>query len=160
MQIHKLAYNAKGFFVAFVDGQVLMWPRGKTIDDSTIIGEQEGGLYKLKGQREQAFDNDSIKPSELWHRRLAHVHYRALPITSKVVSRLLKIQAKHEGTCKGCAQGKNVKKPFPRSEIKENEILETIHSDVCIPMSFNSLSEYAYYVSFIDDYSHKCWIIS
>ena len=42
------ALDAKGFCVAFVDGQVLMWLRGKTIDDATIIGEQEGALYKLK----------------------------------------------------------------------------------------------------------------
>ena len=26
-----------------------MWPRGKTIDDATIIGEQDGGMYKRKG---------------------------------------------------------------------------------------------------------------
>ena len=80
--------DAKGFCVAFVDGQVLMWPRGKTIDDATIIGEQDGGLYKLKGQLEQAFVHDSIEPSELWNRRLAHVHYRMLPIASKAVSTL------------------------------------------------------------------------
>ena len=34
--------DAKGIRVAFVDGQVLMWPKGKTIDDATVIGEQEG----------------------------------------------------------------------------------------------------------------------
>ena len=27
----------KGFRVAFVDGQVLMWPKGKTIDDAIVI---------------------------------------------------------------------------------------------------------------------------
>ena len=53
--------------MAFVDGQVFMWPRGKTIDNATIIGEQEGGMYKLKGQPEQALVHDSIEPSELWH---------------------------------------------------------------------------------------------
>ena len=41
--------DAKGMRVAFVYGQVLMWPRGNTIDDAIVIGEQEGGLYKLKG---------------------------------------------------------------------------------------------------------------
>ena len=56
------ALDAKGFHVAFVDGQVLMWPRGKTIDDATIIGEQEGGLYKLKGQLEQALVYESMEP--------------------------------------------------------------------------------------------------
>ena len=42
--------DAKGIRVAFVNGQVLMWPKGKTIDDAVVIGEQEGGLYKLKGR--------------------------------------------------------------------------------------------------------------
>ena len=49
----------EGMRVAFVDGQVLMWPRGKTIDDAIVIGEQEGGLYKLKGHLEQASVHDS-----------------------------------------------------------------------------------------------------
>ena len=35
--------------VAFIDGQVIMWKKGNTIDDAVVIGEQEGGLYKLKG---------------------------------------------------------------------------------------------------------------
>ena len=33
------ALDAKGMRVAFVDGQVLMWSRGKTIDDAIVIGE-------------------------------------------------------------------------------------------------------------------------
>ena len=44
------ALDAKGVRVSFVDGQVLMWPKGKTIEDATVIGEEDGGLYKLKGQ--------------------------------------------------------------------------------------------------------------
>ena len=43
------ALDAKGMWVAFIDGQVIMWPKGKTIDDAVVIGEQVGGLYKLKG---------------------------------------------------------------------------------------------------------------
>ena len=77
--------------VAFIYGQVLMWPKGKTIDDAVVIGEKEGGLYKLKGQLEQDLVHDSIKPNELWHRRLAHVHYRALPLARKFFERLLEM---------------------------------------------------------------------
>jgi hypothetical protein len=40
--------DKKGFRGAFIDGQVLMWPRGKTLDDAVVIGVEEGGLYKLK----------------------------------------------------------------------------------------------------------------
>ena len=107
--------------VAFVDGRVLMWPKGKTIDDAVVIGEQEGGLYKLKGQPEQALVHDSVEPNELWHRRLAHVHYRALPLASKVVEGLPEIQAKHYGVCKGCPKGKNTKRHFQVARAKQKE---------------------------------------
>ena len=56
-----------------------------------MIGEQERGLYKLKGQPEQALAHDSVETNELWHRRLAHVHYRALPFASKAVEGLSEI---------------------------------------------------------------------
>ena len=62
--------------------------KGKTFDEAILIGEQEGGLYKLKGQLEQALVLDSVEPNELWHRRLAHVHYRAPPLASKAVEGL------------------------------------------------------------------------
>ena len=79
-------------------------------------------------------------------------------MASKEVSGLPDIQAKHEGICKGCVQGKNSKKTFPSSESKAKGILEIVHSDVCGPMSSSSLSGYVYYVSFIDDFSRKTWI--
>ena len=67
--------------------------KGKTIDDAVVIGEQEGGLYKLKGHLKQALIHDIVEPNEFWHRRLAHVHYRALPIASKAVEGILEFQA-------------------------------------------------------------------
>ena len=57
--------DAKGIRVSFVDGQVLMCPRGNTIEDATLIGEEDRGLYKVKGQPEQALVHESIEPSEL-----------------------------------------------------------------------------------------------
>ena len=51
--------------VTFIDGQVIMWPKGKTIDDAVVIGQQEGGLYKLKGHPKQALVHDIVDPSEL-----------------------------------------------------------------------------------------------
>ena len=111
----------------------------------------------MKGKLEQALVNDLVEPNELWHRRLAHVDYKALPLARKLVEGLLEMHTKHEGLCKGCAKGKNIKKTFPSSEGKAKGILEIIHSDVCGPMSSSSLSGYAYYVSFIDDFSRKTW---
>ena len=112
----------------------------------------------MKGHPEQALAHDTVAPNEIWHRIIAHVHYRALPLASKAVEGLLEMQTKHECVCKGCAKGKNTKKTFPSSESKAKRILEIIHSDVCGPMSSSSLSGYVYYVSFIDDFYRKTWI--
>ena len=65
----------------------------------------------------------NIIPCELWHKRIAHIHYKALPIVSKVVTGLPEIQIDHEGVCKGCAQGKNTKNPYPNSDNKSKGIL-------------------------------------
>jgi hypothetical protein len=123
-----------------------------------VIGVQDGGLYKLKGHSYSTLVHNTVDPSELWHRRFAHLHYKALSIVSKMVTGLPEIQVDHEGICKGCAQGKNVKIPFPSSDNKAKGILDIVHSDMCGPMIATSLSGYVYYVSFIDDFSCKTWI--
>ena len=52
----------------------------------------------------------------------------------------------HEGNCKRCERGKNIKNPFLKSETKTKGTLELIHSDVCAPMPSISLSWYEYYI--------------
>jgi hypothetical protein len=64
------ALDEKGFRIAFIDGEVLMWPKGKTMEEAIVIGK-EGGLYKLKGHSEAALTHSIENPCELWHRRLA-----------------------------------------------------------------------------------------
>ena len=61
------ALDAKGMRFSFVNGQVLMWLKGKKLDDATMIGEEDDGLYKLKGQHGQELVHESIEPSELCH---------------------------------------------------------------------------------------------
>ena len=77
---------------------------------------------------------------------------------SKVVTRLPDLNIEHEGTCKGCARGNNIKIPFLKSETKAKGTLELIHSDVSGPIPSIFLSGYEYFVTFIDDYSRNTWI--
>ena len=112
------ALDKKKFRISFIDGEVLMWPRGKTIEDEIFIGIEEGGLYKLKCHSKATMVHDTISPCELWHRRLAHLNYKALPHVSKVVTGFPDMKIDHEGVCKGCAKGKNTKNPFPKSNTK------------------------------------------
>jgi transposase InsO family protein len=127
----------------------------KTIEDAISIGIEEGGLYKLNGHSDVALTHGTVSPCELWHRRLAHINYKALPYVSKVVAVLPELKVDHEGVCKGCAQGKITKNPFPKSDSKADGILDIVHSDVCGPMPSTSLSGYVYKVTFIDDYSRN-----
>jgi hypothetical protein len=64
----------KGFRVAFIDGEVLMCPKGKTMEEAIVIGKEEGGFYKLKGHSEEALNHSIENPCEIWHRRLDHIN--------------------------------------------------------------------------------------
>jgi hypothetical protein len=77
------ALEKKGFRVAFIDGEVLMWAKGKTMEEAIVIGKEECGLYKLKGHSEAAMAHSIENPCELWHRRLAHINYKTLPYVRK-----------------------------------------------------------------------------
>jgi hypothetical protein len=150
--------DKKGFKVAFIDGEVRMWPKGKTVEDAIVIGTEDGDLYKLKVQSDAALTHPTKSPCELLNTIIAHINYKFLPYVSKVVACLPEFKVDHEGVCKGCAQGKNIKNSFPKRNSKVEGILELIHSDLCGPRPSTSLSGYVYYVSFIDDYSHKNWV--
>jgi hypothetical protein len=151
------ALEKKGFRVAFIDGEVLMWVKGETMKEAIVIGKEEGGLYKLKGHSKAAMTHAIENSCELWHRRLGHINYKALPYVCKAVTGLPELKVHHEGMCNGCAQGKNIKNPFPKRDGKVG-VLELIHSDVCGTMPSSSISGYVYYVSFIDDYSRMTWV--
>jgi hypothetical protein len=111
----------KGFRVAFIDGEVLMWAKGETINEAIIIGSEENGLCKLKGHSEAAITHAIENSCELWHRRLAHINYKALPYICKVVTGLPELKVDYEGVCNGCAQGKNIKNPFTKKTTKQKE---------------------------------------
>lgn len=106
----------------------------------------------------RALVHDSDNLSELWHKRLGHLHYRAMSILKDIVQGLLNFKVEKKGVCKGCALDKHVKIVFPSNEHASREILDLTHSDACEPMSSASLSNNIYHVSFIDDSSKKSQI--
>jgi hypothetical protein len=152
------ALEDKGYKVTFSEGKVLAWHKNSHMDSARVIGVRENSLYRLTVRPVQALLHDTISLSELWHRRLAHLHYRALPALGKMVTGLPEIHIEHDGVCRGCALGKNVKGSFSSSDSRSKGILDLIHTDVCGPMTVASLSGYLYYVLFIDDHSRKTWI--
>jgi hypothetical protein len=144
--------------VIFKDRKALLWAKGSHLSIAEPIGICRGGLYIVTGQSIQALAHDATSSSELWHRRLGHLHYKALPDLQNMVCGMPSISLSKNEICKGCMLGKNIKKAFPSSDSRAQGILDLVHCDVCGPMSSPSLSGCLYYVIFIDDYSRKCWI--
>jgi hypothetical protein len=84
--------DRKGYRVAFIDGEVIMWAKGETLNKEIVIKSEENGLYKLKGHPETAMTHTIKNSCELWHRRLVHINYKALPYICKVVTSLLELK--------------------------------------------------------------------
>ena len=55
----------KGEMIAFVDGKVLVWGKGSSIDKARVIGVHEGSLYPVITTSPQALVHMEISPIEL-----------------------------------------------------------------------------------------------
>jgi hypothetical protein len=85
------ALEDKGYKITLLEGRVLAWHKDSHIISSKVIGVRENSMYKLTIKLAQALLHDTISLSELWHRKLAHIHYRSLPALGKMVTGLLEI---------------------------------------------------------------------
>jgi hypothetical protein len=148
----------KGYWVIFKDMKALLWAKGSHLSTTKPIGSRRGGLYVVTEQSVQALARDATSSNELWHKRLRHLHYKALPDLQNMVCGMPSISFSKNEICKGCMLGKNIKKAFPSSDNRAQGILDLVHFDVCGPMSSLSLSGFLYYIIFVDDCFRKCWI--
>lgn len=129
----------KGYRVAFVDGKVLVWSKGSSIDFARVIWVCEGRLYRLLKKYSQALVHNDINPCEHRQRRYGHIHYTSCPTIKKIILGVINLQEEHEWICKWCALGNNIKKHFPRNRSRSKEVLDLIHFDVCGPMPVKSI---------------------
>ena len=92
----------------------------------------------------------------LWHQRLGHLnvqHFKEA-IQKKSVNGVKIQKTAKLSFCEGCVEGKMHRQPFkPVGEIRSIRKLQLVHSDVCGPMSTESIGGRKYFVTFIDDYS-------
>jgi hypothetical protein len=135
----------KGYRVIFMDKKALLWPKNEELSSAIVIGVREGGLYKLLGHI-QALVHASISPSELWHRRFGHLHYKSLHGLQKMVRGMPTFHFDHNGINRGCVLGKNIKKSFRNSNSRSKGIIDLMHSNICGLMSSPSLNGCLYYV--------------
>lgn len=138
-----------------------MYPRGSNITYAGVIGVCRERIYRFMLHLSRSLVSVTNKKylCELWHKWMAHLHHGALRVLREIVTGLLDFSTDNHDVCKGCALGKYTKTPFSSSYNRILAILDLIQSDLCGPRHFLSFSGYEYYVSFIDEYSRKTWIL-
>ena len=96
---------------------------------------------------------------DLWHQRLGHLGKQRLQeiLSKKLVNGMDISKSANLSFCEGCVEGKMHRNPFNSvGEIRSTEKLQLVHSDVCGPMSTESIGGKKYFVTFTDDYSRCC----
>jgi hypothetical protein len=93
----------------------------------------------------------------LWHSRLGHVSSSYLRFLASIGA-LRNLQPCDIFYCNGCKLVKCFALPFDRSIFVSSFPFDLIHSDVWKPSLVATKGGSRYYVSFIDDHTHYCWV--
>lgn len=143
----------KGMKISFINRKFLTWSTDAPMKDAFTLGLRSEGLYEITRRPLLALVHNTNHLSELWHCRLAHLHYDALPKLKKLVSGIPDVQAHQDGVFQVVRV-----EPFPSSKNKTTDILHLIHSDICGSMPVHFIGGNLYYITFINDFSRNTWI--
>lgn len=119
---------------------------------------KQNNLFRMFIKAQIRNDVNLIATSSLkrWHERLGHVNYKYIRQLCKegLIDEAIKGNNSDEDIfCEACQYGKQHRLSF-NHPVKRNPLPgEFIHSDVCRPMSQNSLGGSKFFVSFKDDCS-------
>ena len=61
-------------------------------------------------------------------------------------------------TCIDCIKGKLTANVRKSKADRCKDVLEMIHTDICGPFTLPSIGGYRYFITFIDDFSHYCYV--
>ena len=119
-------------------------------------------LYMLKRKTHQkvtaliASTSFAEEMMTMWHQKLGHMSEKGLKVLfdQKLIPGLTKVSLPF---CEFCVTSKQHRLKFSSSTARSKVILELIHSDVW-QAPVISLGGARYFVSFIDDYSRRCWV--
>lgn len=105
----------------------------------------------LQGEANSA----SLRDIETWHKRLGHVNRRSLiGMMDQQLVKGITLSRLDEFFCESCQLGKQHRLPCKSKEQKrKTEIGEFIHTDLCGPMSEESVGGSKYFLLFKDDHS-------
>lgn len=149
-----------GYTVTFEKDQATVKRKNGSV---VFTAAKRNQLYVVNEKEDHAAlvaENENIDLRK-WHQRYGHLNINDLK-TMKNKDMVLGIQfasKTNEINCEVCARCKIHVQPFKSSSNREENILGLVHSDICGPMSTESLGGAKYFVTFIDDCSRYTEVI-
>lgn len=143
------------------NGDVQILHEGKLV----TRGESLNNLIGLKFKLEKCALSSSNKLAnnnyDLWHQRLGHIgKSKFLEIKSKQMFsdiELLYRVLPNDNLCEACINGKQSCLPFNKSKFKViKRPLFIVHTDVCGPITPETVDSKNYFVIFVDEFTHYC----
>ena len=157
---------SKGFEVNFSDNRVLILKNGITVAEGSKQSNDIHRLFFVASRNSdsdpiEANTNESICNLRAWHERFGHVNIATL---RKMINEGFITGASLTDSdnffCEPCQFGKSHRFPFKKAIMRKTwKIGESFHSDVCGPMSVESLGGARYFITFIDDASGYRYVL-
>jgi Integrase core domain/GAG-pre-integrase domain len=97
--------------------------------------------------------------NELWHLRFRHFGYAGLKeaVRKQSVIGLPSLEFEKQ-FCEGCVVRKHARDSFGNAKFQAKKPLKLIHTDICGPITHALFRGRRYFITFIHDYSRKCWV--
>ncbi|KAE8678570.1 hypothetical protein F3Y22_tig00111403pilonHSYRG00065 [Hibiscus syriacus] len=117
-------------------------------------------VYMLKGETlleaKASVTSCSSDSAMLWHQKLGHMSEQGMKVLveKKLLPCLTNVSLL---LCEHCISSEQHRFKFNTSNSRAKSVLELVHSDVWKAL-VTSLGGAKYFVSFIDDYSRRCWV--
>jgi len=158
LHVPKLATNLlsvskiaeKRFTLTFNKNGCLRDTGGNVVATATL----QGGVYKMQQADDVAWithqDNE-----QLWHRRFGHLNQKSMRQLENNPACGIPKCSVSQANCETCIQGKSSRLPFVDIGKQSTNLLDLVHSDLCGPMSIDSIGGAKYFLTFIDDCSRK-----
>ena len=160
----------KGHSVHFTKSEALVLKPGLTIPEDWIVmrAPRRNDTYVMDmGATDSTavvaclLSKASEAESMLWHRRMAHIHYRKMNyIVKNDLVKGVPLQRFHvEDKCLPCQKGKQHKKPHKSKTVNSIDApYELLHMDLFGPVNVRSIGGKYYCLVVTDDYSRYSWV--
>ena len=129
---------------------------GHTPNENSLLDldRSDTHIHNIEAKRCKV-NNDSA--TYLWHCRFGYIGVKRM---KKIHANGILESLDYESVdaCEPCLMGKMTKTPFSGTMERATDLLEIIHTDVCIPMSVEARGGYRYFLTFTDYLSRYGYI--